>query len=278
MDDEEVAANALEQLGLTEYEARCFVALTRIPHGTAKEVAKVADVPRSRVYETMDRLQDRGLVEVQQGEPRTFQAVSIDTAVRILRKEYESHVDTVERTLRRMEPVYKESQQAVWAISDHEQVTERVLDLVTDAADELVLIALDEELVSERVLTAVSEAEDRGVSVHLGTDDETVREAFADRDLGEAVFTTSLVEWFGSRDEPPRIGRLLMVDRGPVLASAVHDGGLPGVPNETAAWSDGVDHGFATFAERVLSYELLEHVTDGSVSVEDVADSSDDGE
>ncbi|PSQ46397.1 hypothetical protein BRD15_09160 [Halobacteriales archaeon SW_6_65_15] len=64
MDEAEAAIDALEQLGLTEYEARCFVALTRLPHGTAKEVGQVADIPRSRVYETMDRLQDRGLVDV----------------------------------------------------------------------------------------------------------------------------------------------------------------------------------------------------------------------
>ena len=30
--------------------------------------------------------------------------------------------------------------------------------------------------------------------------------------------------------------------------------------NETAAWSDGIDHGFATFTERVLTYELKENV------------------
>jgi sugar-specific transcriptional regulator TrmB len=74
MDDAEGAIEALEQLGLTEYEARCFVALTRLPHGTAKEVGKVADIPRSRVYETMDRLQDRGLVDIQKGDPRRFRA------------------------------------------------------------------------------------------------------------------------------------------------------------------------------------------------------------
>ena len=271
MDEEQVATNALEELGLTEYEARCFVALTRLPHGTAKEVAKVADIPRSRVYETMDRLRDRGLVEFQEGEPRTFQSVSLDAAVRTLRKEYESHVETVEQTLRRMEPVYKETQQAVWAISDHEQVTERVVDLVADATDELVMIVLDDALLSEEVLAAVEDADERDVSVHLGTDAESIRDRFADRDLGETVFTTPLVAWFGSMDDTPRIGRLLMVDRGPVLVSALHDRQLPGVPNETAAWSDGIDHGFATFAERVLSYELMEHIAEES-------DSTDDGE
>ncbi|MFC4451767.1 TrmB family transcriptional regulator [Halorussus aquaticus] len=266
MDDGRVAVDALEQLGLTEYEARCFVALTRIPHGTAKEIGQVADIPRSRVYETMERLRDRGLVEFEEGEPRVFQSVSLDTALRTLRKEYDSYFETVEETLRRMEPVYKETQQAVWAISDHEQVTERVLDLVGDATDELVLLVFEETVLDDAVLTALAEADQRGVTVYVGTDVEAIRERVETAEFDAQVFATPLVEWFGSMTETPRIGRLLMADRGPVLASAIHGEKLPGVPNETAAWSDGIDHGFATFAERVLSYELERNVTE---SVED---------
>jgi len=58
------------------------------------------------------------------------------------------------------------------------------------------------------------------------------------------------------------MGRLLMVDRGPVLVSALHKETLPGIPNETAAWSDGINHGFATFAERVFTYDLQQNLED----------------
>lgn len=58
--DPEEAVTSLEELGLTEYEARCFVALTRLSKGTAKEVSQVADVPRSRVYDTIERLERTG--------------------------------------------------------------------------------------------------------------------------------------------------------------------------------------------------------------------------
>jgi sugar-specific transcriptional regulator TrmB len=76
--------------------------------------------------------------------------VSIDTAVRVLNKEFESHFETMEQTLRRMEPLYKEPQQSVWALTNYEQVTERVIELVNDATDEIVLIVLDEALLDRR--------------------------------------------------------------------------------------------------------------------------------
>lgn len=264
MDDGQAAIDSLEELGLTEYEARCFVALTRVPHATAKEVGKVADIPRSRVYETMERLQQRGLIEIREGKPRSFQGVSIDTAVRVLRKKYESYFDTMGRSLRELEPAYKETNQAVWALADHEQVTERVIDLVSDATDEIVLIVSDEGVLDEDVLGHLSAAGERGVAIHIGTAIERIVDCIEDAEINANVFTTGLIEWFRSVSGSPQIGRLVVVDRGPVLVSALHDERLPGVPNETAAWTDGIDHGMATFTERVLTYELQENVRDTS--------------
>lgn len=48
------AIEALTELGLTEYEARCFVALSQLTQGTAKEISRVADVPQSRVYDVTE--------------------------------------------------------------------------------------------------------------------------------------------------------------------------------------------------------------------------------
>lgn len=260
MGEAQEAVDALENLGLTEYEARCFVALAQLPHGTAREIGQVADIPRSRVYETMDRLRERGLVEIHEAEPRAYQGVPIDTAIEILRNQYESYFDTVERTLQQIEPTYKKAQQAVWAINTHEQVTGRVVDLVGDASDEIVLIVLEDDLLDEDTLAGLADASDRGVSVHVGSVSDSIRERVEDAGVDARVFTTELIEWFTAMSGSPRIGRLLMVDRGPVLASALHEEELPGVPNETAAWSDGIDHGVATFMERVFTYELKENV------------------
>ncbi|WP_276255503.1 TrmB family transcriptional regulator [Halomontanus rarus] len=267
MSESQAAIDALENLGLTEYEARCFVALAQLPHGTAKEISQVADIPRSRVYETMDRLRDEGLVELHEAEPRMYQSVSIETAVQLLREEYESYFDTVEQTLQQIEPAYKKATQGVWALNTHEQVSGRVMDIVADATDEIVLLVLD-DLLNEETLEALAEADERGVPIYVGTVAEPIQERVEDAGIDTTVFTTELVEWFTAVSDSPRLGRLLTVDRNPILVSALHQEELPGVPNETAVWTDGIDHGFATFAERVLTYELTENTTTESDETE----------
>ena len=271
MDDVQVAIDALEHLGLTEYEARCFVALTRLPHGTAKEVGQVADIPRSRVYETMERLQSKGLVEKQAGEPQVFQSVPIDTAVRLLRDEYDSYFTTLEESLHRTEPAYKETQQGVWALQSHDQVSERVRILANDAEDELLLLVIDSETLTEEVMAHLEDAIERDVTVHVGSAAESVHDRIESAETDARTFTTPLIEWLSSKHDLPKVGRVVMIDRGPVLVSAIHGEELPGVRNETAVWSDGINHGFATFAERVLTFELA----GGTSEVDDRTDAND---
>lgn len=125
----------------------------------------------------------------------------------------------------------------------------------------MVFVVLDEDLLDGDVLDALESADERGVAVHVGTTAAAVHERAADADV-DAVFSTDLIEWFTEMSGSPRIGRLLVVDRDPVLVSALHEEELPGIPNETAVWTDGTDHGFATFSERVLTYELKENVAE----------------
>ncbi|MFT4923715.1 MAG: sugar-specific transcriptional regulator TrmB, partial [Haloarculaceae archaeon] len=46
--NQDEAIELLQELGLKEYEAKCFVALCRLPQGTAKDISEISDVPRTR--------------------------------------------------------------------------------------------------------------------------------------------------------------------------------------------------------------------------------------
>ena len=82
--DQSRAITLLQDLGLKEYEARAFVALSRCDSGTAKEISEISEVPRTRVYDAIRVLEQQGLVEVQQSTPKQFRAVTPDEAVRII--------------------------------------------------------------------------------------------------------------------------------------------------------------------------------------------------
>jgi len=78
------AVEVLQQLGLKEYEARCFVGLTRVETTTAKRLGEMTEVPRTRVYDAIRVLESHGLVEIQHSSPQQFRAVPLDEAIETL--------------------------------------------------------------------------------------------------------------------------------------------------------------------------------------------------
>ncbi len=97
------AVELLQQLGLKEYEAKCLVALSRLPKGTAKDISETSDVPRTRVYDAIRVLETKGLVEIQHSNPQQFRAVPIKEAAETLRQEYESRTDTLVEAMEKVQ-------------------------------------------------------------------------------------------------------------------------------------------------------------------------------
>ncbi len=58
--NEQRYVDQLTRLGLTMYEAKAYLALTRRGSSTAAEVARIAGVPRQRIYDVLAELVERG--------------------------------------------------------------------------------------------------------------------------------------------------------------------------------------------------------------------------
>ncbi|MEM3995015.1 MAG: TrmB family transcriptional regulator sugar-binding domain-containing protein [Thermofilum sp.] len=91
----EDAWRALEDLGLTPYEARVYVALADGSARTASEIVRLTGIPQPRVYSTLESLASRGLVEIILEKPRRYRAVDPRVAVDIL---YSSTVLKLQRS------------------------------------------------------------------------------------------------------------------------------------------------------------------------------------
>ena len=67
-------ASKLRSLGLTEYEARCYLALLKKPDLTAVDVSGLSEVPLPRVYGILEQLEAKGFIKSQSGRPKRFEA------------------------------------------------------------------------------------------------------------------------------------------------------------------------------------------------------------
>lgn len=240
--DEADAVEALCRLGLSTYEARVFIALQKLGHGTASDVADIVDVPRSQVYGAAEGLEDRGLVEVQHATPIRYRPVSPTEAESRLqanlaaeRQRAIDYLDTVEGSVGAAE----ERQTEVWTVHGSDAIDERLEQLASDAEDRLYLGADDPSFLGTNLYTVLEDRAGAGVSVTLVSASQPVLDA-APPGVETMVVPDEL-------DLGDLATRAIVVD-GQAVLLAVRGDAQTG--EETAIWS--ADTGFATVLAQVL--------------------------
>jgi len=80
----------LDKLGLSQYEKQAYLALLRLGRTKSKELSKESNVSYGRIYEILDKLEERGLVSSLPTTPKTFEAINPKISFkRILNKKTE---------------------------------------------------------------------------------------------------------------------------------------------------------------------------------------------
>lgn len=95
MKDAKALHVSLEEFGLSEYEARAYVALVAEGAITASELMYRSGVGRTKVYPTMEKLERKGLVVVSKGMPRTYTPVAPEDAFDSIIEERISRIDAM---------------------------------------------------------------------------------------------------------------------------------------------------------------------------------------
>ena len=256
-DSLEEAIEVLQQLGLKEYEARCFVGLSRLHTGTAKQLSEMTEVPRTRVYDAIRVLEAQGLVEIQHSSPQQFRAVPLDEATETLRDQYEDRVERLHDALDTVEIVDQEEEtpvQQVWAMSGRDAIENRTDQLIEDASGEVVLVLGDESLLTEDLVASLNDV-GTGVDLLVGALTESLQDQIQTAVPDATTFISGL-EWLHGEDATENetaIGRLVLIDRSTILVSSL----MPVTKEEQAIFGEGFGNGLVVIARRLMAQGLL---------------------
>lgn len=67
--------NLLSQLGLTEYESRTLTTLFDLYEADAPDISRNAEIPKTRVYDVLEKLKEKGLVLEVYGRPKKYKVI-----------------------------------------------------------------------------------------------------------------------------------------------------------------------------------------------------------
>ena len=93
--------DTLKGIGLNLYERKLWVALLAKGVATAGELSTIANVPRSRTYDVLETLAEKGFVVVQSAKPLKYVAIppaeALERVKNKMKMDYEARVERIER-------------------------------------------------------------------------------------------------------------------------------------------------------------------------------------
>lgn len=132
--------NTLKQLGFTEYESKAYIALINLISAKADEISKYSNVPRSKIYSTLEILHTKGLIEIHSGRPITYSVINPKDTLPIYREQFNENFDLLENKLINMyENKIPKINTPIQSIESPEKIYEQKFSLIRNACEKLYL-------------------------------------------------------------------------------------------------------------------------------------------
>jgi len=136
----------LMRLGLTEYEARAYVATVSIAEGSVGDISQESGIPRARVYDIMERLAGKGFVEIGSSNPLRYRANDPKRVIPEILAELKLTVDDIVLQLDKKKKRISKSLTLVWLIPDERGINTRLWEMLDSSPNHVTLIASSRSL------------------------------------------------------------------------------------------------------------------------------------
>jgi len=94
----------LQSLGFNQYESKVYVTLVKKGSSTAYSISKHSGVPRARVYDILQTLEEKGMVLKEESNDGTqYTSLPVDAFLHSLQKKWNETYEDVSETLKRLE-------------------------------------------------------------------------------------------------------------------------------------------------------------------------------
>lgn len=229
----------LRELGLSDYEARTYRALSQVSPLTPYETAQQAGLPTSKIYQVLGRLEEKGLVLCLQEQSRKrYIPKEVEEFAAACRYRMEKTLAGLEEEGRKLK---QESQVSyIWNLKGYGEIIDRAQQLVAGAQRDILISLWHEELTRlAPALQARIVDEVRVGLVHFGELDP----ALAVGTCFSHPIADTLFQEKGGR------GLTLVVDSREAMMVTVSDHG-----EAEGAWSR--NRGYVTLAEDYVKHDI----------------------
>jgi len=222
--------DALKGIGLNLYERRLWVALLARGTSTAGELSEIANVPRSRAYDVLQSLAEKGFLVVQTAKPIRYVAMAPEEALERAKKKIQEEMMTMQERIDdiKSSPVMRELNEVfsgglklispediTGSLKGRYSIYQQMGTMIKDANKHIEIFTTPEGLneLNSNHMDALKKAKDKGVNIKILT---TATEKCSDaiKSLGSVADIKNIDD-----KEIPVSGRFTVVDGKQVVLS-----------------------------------------------------------
>ena len=215
--------DALKSIGLNLYERKLWVALLAKGTATAGELSSITNVPRSRTYDVLQSLAEKGFVVIQASKPLKYVAVPPEEALERVKKRLEEKLkETIERIeklkeskiMEELKSLYRQGlklispEEITGALKGKYSVLQHLDSMLKGATSSVKIVTTPTGLneLFENHISLLKKLKDKGVDIKIA--------AKIDKRCADAIKALSGIAEIRSitEDELPLSGKFLVVD------------------------------------------------------------------
>ncbi len=143
----------LKEIGFNTYEAKVYVALLKKYPATGYEVAKLANIPQSRTYDTLKVLEEKNIVIANNDKPIVYTPIKPKQLTSNFQKKVDSAIKFLDKHLPNVKEDYNEP---IITLSGKQNIQEKIIEVIQNAKREIYMEvwAQDFKLFEKELLAA----------------------------------------------------------------------------------------------------------------------------
>ena len=124
----------LKEIGFNTYEAKVYIALLKKYPATGYEVAKLANIPQSRTYDTLKVLEEKNIVVSTNTKPQTYTPIKPKQLTARYQKKINSTINFLDKHLPEVKDNYNKP---ILTISGIQNIQDKIIEVIQNAKHEI---------------------------------------------------------------------------------------------------------------------------------------------
>lgn len=138
---DEKMLTSLQKLGLSNYGARTYIVITNLGPINATKIAIETNIPRTKIYEVLNKLEEDGWINVERRRPKLFTACDPRDIIYQHQSDLLTEIDSLSSELSMMyDQQIKKEMPKVWLIHGKKSIEAKSLDMVSKAKKSVMMI------------------------------------------------------------------------------------------------------------------------------------------